>query len=233
MERGGRIASAEIVSREKFQEPRIKKPNSKRRTLLEFGSWFLEFTFSEQSRRFFKPIHAIEVLHGHAAGAPDKIVQGRQDDDPAANDADGDVEEVAAQAVLGGRDVRHDPDKLPLPVIFAIEIEPLFFGKWPARYGVDGGENAAIHRNQVRRENNLDSLGGHVRQRLIDLRRVPVLPNVIRGHAFIAFRKVRVQLGRSSGPGDTALTVDDDGFEIDMLAGYDRRQTQNGGLRIT
>ena len=42
------------------------------------------------------PVHAVEVLHGHAAGAADQVVLARQHHHPVAHDPHGQVQEVAA-----------------------------------------------------------------------------------------------------------------------------------------
>ena len=93
-----------------------------------------------------------------------------QYDDAVANHAHRDVQEVRSQRVLRRRQMFHHADERRPLVIGAVQVEPLFLRHAPSRRCVDGRENAAVHGDQVRRENHLDGLAGHVGQRLLDLR---------------------------------------------------------------
>src|SRR5262245_197579 len=64
-----------------------------------------------QRRLLIEAVHAVEVLHGHAAGAAEKVVFAGEDEDAAADDADGEIEKVGAAAILRGGQVLDDADE--------------------------------------------------------------------------------------------------------------------------
>src|SRR5262249_58331718 len=100
------------------------------------------------------------------------------------------------------------------------------------RHGVDGGEDAAVHGDQVRGEDHGHRLAGDVGQGLLDLRRVAVLADGVGRDALVALGEVRVKLGVAAGPGDAALAVHDDVVQVDVLAGHQRGQAEDRGLRV-
>src|SRR5262245_13959836 len=72
----------------------------------------------------------------------------------------------------------------------------------------------------------------HVRQRLLDLRRVAMGADTVAGDALIALGEVEIELGCPSRAGYPALAVDDDAGQIEELPRYQRGQTEDGSLRI-
>ena len=81
----------------------------------------------------------------------------------------------------------------------------------------------------MRRKNHLHRLAGHVApDALFHLRRVPMLADVVRGDAFIALGKVRGQLRCAALPGNTTFAIDDQVFDIDVLAGHQRGEAEDG-----
>ena len=100
----------------------------------------------------------------------------------------------------------------------------------PFGLGVDRGEDASVHRHQVRREDDLDGLAaaaGDVGQDLVDLGRVPVPADAVGREALVAFGEVIGQLGRTARARDSALGVDDDAGALDQVLGDQGRQRQD------
>src|SRR5690606_34702621 len=64
-----------------------------------------------QGGGFVEAVHPVEVLDRDPAGAANEVVQAGEDDDAVAHDADGQVEEVRVDRVLGRRQVRDDADE--------------------------------------------------------------------------------------------------------------------------
>src|SRR5215212_6069622 len=54
----------------------------------------------QQARPFVKTEHAIEILHGDAAGPANEVVFRSQDHDPTAHDTKRDIEEIRISGVL-------------------------------------------------------------------------------------------------------------------------------------
>ena len=120
--------------------------------------------FSYNSARFFiHADHAVEILHGYPAGAADEIVQANQDEDAAPDDPDGDVREVGVGAILGGREMVNHANERGLGVIGPEEVQKLGIGEIAVGRGVNGAEDAAVHGDQMRRENDLHGLAGDIR----------------------------------------------------------------------
>lgn len=84
----------------------------------------------------------------------------------------------------------------------------------------------------MRREDDLDPFPGNVTQGLLDFGRMAMAADTVRSQAFVAFGKVRRQLGSSARTGDAALAVDDDAVQVDRLGRDERSQAENTGLRI-
>src|SRR6478672_11168883 len=95
-------------------------------------------------------------------------------------------------------------------VKFADGVDGLLFAQLGEWLAVAGGENAAIHRHEVRREDHLNLVLRHRAQDLLDLGRVPMTPDVVGGNALIALREMRGELGRAASPRYAALGVHDD-----------------------
>src|SRR5438128_4938530 len=97
----------------------------------------------QQSGPFVVPVHAIEVLHGHAAGAADQVVFADENEHAAANQADSDIDEIRAQAILRRREVAYQADERSAAVVGLEQLQELRFGYGSSRHGVDGREDAA------------------------------------------------------------------------------------------
>src|SRR5256885_2369184 len=72
-----------------------------------------------------EPVHAVEVLHGDAAGAAEEVVFAGEDEDAAADDAHGEIEEVGAGAIFRGRQVLDHADERGLGVVGAVKLQQL------------------------------------------------------------------------------------------------------------
>ena len=88
---------------------------------------------SEQGGFFVAAQHQVEVLHGDAGGALDQVVEAGEDQDPAADDAHGDVAEVGVGRVLGRRQVVDDPDERAVGVERPVELEQVVLDGRAAR----------------------------------------------------------------------------------------------------
>src|SRR4051812_26030462 len=97
---------------------------------------------SAEPRLLVEAVHAVEVLHGDAAGAADEVVLGHQDDDLPANAAYRQIEEIGVRAVLGRRHAIDDADEGRLRVIAAVEVEKLGVGERAMGPRIDRGEDA-------------------------------------------------------------------------------------------
>ncbi len=62
------------------------------------------------------------------------------------------------------------------------------------RFGVRSGQDASIHRNQVRCKHDLNRLPGSRSEDLIDFWRVAVTPHIVSRRAFVALGIMRHQL---------------------------------------
>src|SRR5438034_9994225 len=78
---------------------------------------------SPQGGLLVMAIHAVEILHGHAAGAAHEIVLAGKDDDPAMHHAHGDVEEIAAVTILGSRQMLDHAHERCLSIIRAEQLQ--------------------------------------------------------------------------------------------------------------
>src|SRR5262249_15266915 len=107
-------------------------------------------------------IHPVEVLHCYTAGAPDKIVLASQDHNTVANHTDGQVEKVGSGRVLGRGQVIDDADECSAGVVSSIQLEQYGLREAAVGRAIDRREDAAVHGNQVRSEDDLYGLAGYV-----------------------------------------------------------------------
>ena len=84
---------------------------------------------------------------------------------------------VWAVSLVAGQ-VVDDADERLAGVELAQAAENFGFGDRARRAGVDDGEDAAVHRHQVRREDHLDGLAGGPAENLLDLRLWRCLPTL-------------------------------------------------------
>ena len=82
----------------------------------------------KKSGRLGVPEHQVEVLHGHPGRSLDQVIEAGQDQDLAADDAEGDVAEVGEGRILGRRQVADDPDERARGVEGAVEVEQVVLG---------------------------------------------------------------------------------------------------------
>jgi len=100
------------------------------------------------------------------------------------------------------------------------------------RGGVAGGQQPAAHRHQVRREDDRHGLAGGPAELLLDLWRVAVPANPIRGDALVGLH-VQVGVGeRAPGAGEAGLGVDHDAVRLKQAGGEQRGQREQGGGRV-
>src|SRR5205814_5435950 len=105
-------------------------------------------------------------------------------------------------------------------------------GGGAAGSGGAGGEDPAVHREQVRGENHLDRLARDVGEGLLDLRGVAVAADVVGGDTLVALGEVRGELGRAARAGDAALAIDDEVAQADVLARDEGGEGEDGPLRV-
>ena len=135
----------------------------------------------------------------------------------------------------GGEGSRgEDPDERLAVVEGLVQGDQIRCVHLPQRLGVDGGEDAAVHRDQVRREGDGERGAGEKRQLLLDLRDVPVHPaDAVGAEPLVHLAVEPFHLGAASRPGYAGLRVDDDGLRIDDLPLKKRGQPQDDAGRIT
>ena len=138
---------------------------------------------------------------------------------------------VPSESFVPGKMIDH-ADKRLVGVEIADRLQHLLLAHLGGRLRVGRGEDAAIHRHQMRRENDFDRRARGHAQNLLDLRRVAMPADVVGRDALVALGIMGGELQRAAGPGDAALRVDDDRLRIDQPGLQQRRQRQNGRGRI-
>src|SRR5207245_10279521 len=133
-------------------------------------------------------------------------------------DTHGNGNDIGYEDSLRREQVTHQADERRATVIAPKQLYELRLCHGAGRHGVDRRENAAVHRDEVRREDHLHRLAGDVAEGLLDLRRMAVLPDVISRDALVALGEVRAELGRPARAGHAALTINDDRPQLDVLA---------------
>ena len=98
---------------------------------------------------------------------------------------------------------------------------------------VKRGENAAVHRNQVRRELNGDRRAVGQAEFLLDLGQVPVLGHAVRPEALVALDVQKRHVGLAPGAADAAQRVGDDLLGIDQPGLEQRNGRQQDARRVT
>ena len=98
---------------------------------------------------------------------------------------------------------------------------------------VKRGENAAVHRNQVRRELNGDRRAVGQAEFLLDLGQVPVLGHAVRPEALVALDVQKRHVGLAPGTADAAQRVGDDLLGIDQPGLEQRNGRQQDARRVT
>ena len=120
-----------------------------------FGHWGLVIGYLlQQGGCFVEAVHQVEVLDGCAGGAFDQIVDRADHHDAAADAADRDVAEVGAADLLRGRQRVRQPDERLVGVKILEHAEQRFLVELAGWLGVAGGEDAAVHRDEVGREDD-------------------------------------------------------------------------------
>ena len=97
------------------------------------------------------------------------------------------------------------------------------------RAGVAGGEDAPVHRREVRREQHLDVGAGDVGQALLDLGGVPVVEQAVGREVLVDRAERGGGLGRPAGARHPAGGVDDDARRLDQPGPQQRGERQDGG----
>src|SRR4029077_14872442 len=109
-------------------------------------------------------------------------------------DARADVAEVRVRDVLDlGQRRTGQPDERGAPIGALVDVGQRLFGRARGDTHVDGREDAAIDRDQVRREGDLAS------HPLLDLGAVAVVEYAVRGEAAVDLREVRALRRRLAG----------------------------------
>ena len=101
----------------------------------------------------------------------------------------------------------------------AVEVSPV--GR-----GVAGGQDAPVHRRQVRREEH-----GRA-ERLLDLGRVPMIEQAVGREVLVHRAERRVRLRGAPCPGRTGRRVHDDPVGDHQPGAHERRQGQHRGRRV-
>ena len=100
-------------------------------------------------------------------------------------------------------------------------------------FDIDGGQNAAVERHEVRRELNTDRTACGFRKLLIELAQVPMgAPRRIGMRAARQFRMQQVFLQRPPGAADPGFQVNDDIVKVDHPGLDQRAQRVLAGSRI-
>ena len=81
--------------------------------------------------------------------------------------------------------------------------------------GIHRRDNPPVERQQVRHKHNLELFTGHVGERLLDLRRMAVRRNLIRGERLIAIRKMRRLTGGTAGACHAGFRIDHNPLRLD------------------
>mmetsp|Transcript_22975 Transcript_22975/g.39438 ORF Transcript_22975/g.39438 Transcript_22975/m.39438 type:complete len:275 (+) Transcript_22975:897-1721(+) len=97
---------------------------------------------------------------------------------------------------------------------------------------VRGGEHAAAHGDQVRRERHDHVLVGGVADALLDLGSVAVAGDAVRVHAVLDLSEQQVLFGAATGAADAALGIDRDVVRVDEVALDQRQQRQLRARRV-
>ena len=105
----------------------------------------LTYSALEQAHALIQSQHQIHVLNRHAAGAFNQVVDGGEDHQLVAVEANRDVAEVGEGDVFRCRDMIDDSDKRLTSVEAAIDFEQLSLCLLSLQTRVDGTEDASIH----------------------------------------------------------------------------------------
>lgn len=175
----------------------------------------------------------VKVLDGRPGGTLDEVVDSTEDYDSAPDATGRKVAEIRAGDLFGGRKCGRNPHKRLLGVELPIEGEEGFVGQFAGRLGVAGGQNAAIHRGQVGRENDSHLAAGNVRENLVDLRHVAMRADSVGREVFIALGEMEVGLGFATGPADAADAIDDQAVWGDRAGANQRGESEDGRGRVT
>ena len=181
----------------------------------------------QQRGGFIKPAQKIEVLHGDAGGSFDEVVEARDHDQLLAAEADGDVTVVGKCRILRRGQMIDDPDERFAFVEVTHDLQQFGLRRFASQTRIDRGQDAAVHWDQMRSEDDLNILAAGVGEDLFDLRRVAVLANRVGRHPFVAFREKRVELRHAAGTAHSALGVDDDAGRFDQFRAQQRCQREN------
>ncbi len=122
----------------------------------------------------------------------------------------GHVRGVRAECGLGRRRTVGDDDKWFVGIPIAVQVEELHGVGRPGRPGVTGGQDAPVHRRQMRREQHLDVVAGDPRERLLDLRCVPMIQEAVGGEVLVDGAERVGRLRWTTGARHPARGVDDD-----------------------
>ena len=126
-----------------------------------------------------------------------------------ASDADGDVAEICIADVFSCRQIFGHAHERLIGIELLQNAEERGVVKFAGGLSVARREDAAVHGNKVRREDDPHFSIRHIGEDLIDLGHVAVGANTVSGDALIAFGKMQVCFGFAAGTTDTALAIDD------------------------
>jgi hypothetical protein len=127
--------------------------------------------------------------------------------------------------------VKHPHESLVL-VEFRKKIVQRVAGDVLLQIDISRGEHAARHRHQVRRKRNCKLASQKLAQLLLDLRRVAVFAQTVRGDRFVGFAKMRRLSEFAPGSRNTGFGIDDDGLRIRPVLLHERSQRQNCAGRV-
>ena len=171
---------------------------------------------SQQPRRFRESAQNIHALDRLARRALDDVVLGAQDDETtrARIQPPRHLEDIRADDILriGQRRVAENANERFGLVRVAITLSdpsghglrrPILAGPCDGRK-IQRGQDAAIHRDQVGRELDLNRFARGEAELLLDFRQVPVFRNAIRAEALVALAEEIVGLRLATRPADSA-----------------------------
>ena len=166
-------------------------------------------------------------MDGLAAGAFDDVVLGAHDDEPAGARVEppGDFADIRADDIFRvGQCFAFEQTDERLVGVSSLISGGNFFSELGrarcvaemfARREIQRGQNAAIHRDQMRRELNHHGRSRRQRKLLLNFRQMPVLRHAVRADAFVALAKKIIHLRLAACTADPAQGIGNDAGGLD------------------
>jgi hypothetical protein len=171
-------------------------------------------SFDWQAERLGKPVHEVGALYRLTRGAFDKVVDGGDGDEASGALVHGRVDkaDVGAEGPLGVWRLVHDLDEGRVAIGADVRRTHVQRTDALAQRRIAGGENAARHGNEMRREAKAQrpGPGGHPVELLGDLWPVPMAVDGVGGGVLVGLTEMRGEREGAARAADTRLRVHDD-----------------------